>query len=54
MSQRGGRLVKTTGDGFLCEFGSPVEAVRCALAVQDKDREGPTKPDENGGYETQI
>ena len=32
---RGGRLVKTTGDGFLCEFGSPVEAVRCAVEVQE-------------------
>jgi adenylate cyclase len=31
-----GRLVKATGDGFLAEFASPVEAVRCALAVQDK------------------
>ncbi|MFL5188969.1 MAG: hypothetical protein ACJ8CF_07150, partial [Microvirga sp.] len=26
-----GRLVKTIGDGFLCEFSSPVEAVRCAV-----------------------
>jgi adenylate cyclase len=33
--ERGGRLVKTTGDGFLCEFSSPVEAVRCALEVQE-------------------
>ena len=33
--ERGGRIVKTTGDGFLCEFGSPVEAVRCALEVQE-------------------
>jgi adenylate cyclase len=30
-----GRVVKTMGDGFLCEFGSPVEAVRCALEVQE-------------------
>jgi adenylate cyclase len=30
-----GRVVKTTGDGFLIEFASPVEAVRCALAVQE-------------------
>src|SRR5215212_1673749 len=30
-----GRLVKTTGDGFLAEFASPVEAVRCALSIQD-------------------
>jgi adenylate cyclase len=35
VKERGGRLVKTTGDGFLCEFGSPVEAVRCAVEVQD-------------------
>ncbi len=31
----GGRLVKTTGDGFLIEFSSPVEAVRCAVEMQD-------------------
>ena len=29
-----GRLVKTTGDGLLAEFGSVVDAVRCATAVQ--------------------
>ena len=29
-----GRLVKTTGDGFLVEFASPVEAVRCAVGMQ--------------------
>jgi adenylate cyclase len=29
-----GRLVKTTGDGFLVEFGSVVEALRCAIEVQ--------------------
>ena len=38
VKERGGRLVKTTGDGFLCEFSSPVEAVRCALEVQDAAR----------------
>jgi class 3 adenylate cyclase/pimeloyl-ACP methyl ester carboxylesterase len=31
-----GRLVKTTGDGFLGEFATPVEAVRCALAMQSQ------------------
>ena len=29
-----GRIVKNTGDGALVEFGSVVEAVRCALDVQ--------------------
>src|SRR5215203_3391203 len=38
VKERGGRLVKTTGDGFLCEFSSPVEAVRCALEVQEANK----------------
>jgi formylglycine-generating enzyme required for sulfatase activity/class 3 adenylate cyclase len=29
-----GRLVKTTGDGFIAMFDSPLEAVRCAIVVQ--------------------
>jgi adenylate cyclase len=29
-----GRVVKNTGDGMLAEFGSVVDAVRCALNVQ--------------------
>jgi TolB-like protein/class 3 adenylate cyclase len=31
-----GRLVKTTGDGLLVEFGSVVDALRCAVEVQRK------------------
>ncbi len=38
-----GRIVKTTGDGVLAEFGSVVEAVRCASEIQqemgDRDRD---------------
>ena len=29
-----GRLVKTTGDGFIATFDSPVEAVRCSIVIQ--------------------
>lgn len=34
IKQHRGRIVKTTGDGMLVEFASPVEAVRCAVEVQ--------------------
>src|ERR1700756_1583311 len=42
-----GRIVKNTGDGFLAEFPSVVDAVRCAVEVQRgmADRE-PEVPDE--------
>src|SRR5438477_4664255 len=31
-----GRLVKTTGDGLLIEFSSVVDALRCAVEVQQR------------------
>jgi adenylate cyclase len=34
IAQHGGRIVKTTGDGVLIEFGSVVSAVQCAIALQ--------------------
>jgi TolB-like protein/class 3 adenylate cyclase len=34
IAQHGGRVVKTTGDGLLIEFGSVVGAVECALGLQ--------------------
>src|SRR5437660_1498502 len=34
IAEHRGRIVKTTGDGMLAEFGSVVDAVRCALHVQ--------------------
>jgi TolB-like protein/class 3 adenylate cyclase len=39
-----GRLVKTTGDGFLLEFGSVVDALRCAVEVQQSMAERNTGP----------
>ena len=30
-----GRIINTAGDSVLAEFGSPVEAVRCAVEIQD-------------------
>jgi adenylate cyclase len=34
IAEHQGRLVKTTGDGLLIEFGSVVDALRCAVEVQ--------------------
>jgi TolB-like protein/class 3 adenylate cyclase len=34
VTEHGGRIVKTTGDGLLLEFPSVVDAVECAVAVQ--------------------
>ena len=35
VAKHGGRLVKSTGDGVLLEFPSVVDAVECAVAVQE-------------------
>jgi adenylate cyclase len=36
IAEHRGRIVKTTGDGMLVEFASVVDAVRCAVAVQQE------------------
>ncbi len=35
ITERHGRVVKTTGDGLLAEFSSVVDAVNCAIEVQE-------------------
>jgi TolB-like protein/class 3 adenylate cyclase/Tfp pilus assembly protein PilF len=35
IARHGGRIVKTTGDGLLLEFASVVDAVQCAVALQE-------------------
>jgi TolB-like protein/class 3 adenylate cyclase/Tfp pilus assembly protein PilF len=39
IAEHGGRIVKSTGDGFLAEFPSAVEAVRAATHFQNNVRE---------------
>jgi TolB-like protein/class 3 adenylate cyclase len=39
IARHGGRVVKNTGDGFLAEFPSAVEAVRAAMQFQDSVHE---------------
>jgi adenylate cyclase len=42
-----GRVVKNTGDGFLAEFPSVVDAVRCAVEMQrEMAKREPAVPDE--------
>src|SRR3982751_3643175 len=39
IAEYGGRVVKNTGDGFLAEFPSAVEAVRAAIQFQTRIKE---------------
>jgi len=43
IAEHKGRLVKTTGDGLLIEFGSVVDALRCAVDVQREQNISPTE-----------
>ena len=48
VAEQGGRVVKLMGDGVLCEFGSAVHAVRCAVLMQQglAEREAGVADDE--------
>ena len=47
IGEQRGRIVKNTGDGFLAEFASVVDAVRCAVEFQRgmAERNGSVQPD---------
>src|SRR5688572_13663628 len=48
IAEHQGRVVKLMGDGALCEFASVVDAVRCAVLIQQgtAEREGGTPEEE--------
>jgi class 3 adenylate cyclase/pimeloyl-ACP methyl ester carboxylesterase len=52
----GGHMVKRTGDGVLAEFGSALDAVRCAVAMQIKmeEREGQAETDRRIAYRVGV
>ncbi|HET9849181.1 MAG TPA: adenylate/guanylate cyclase domain-containing protein [Candidatus Dormibacteraeota bacterium] len=56
VAEHKGRIVKTTGDGLLAEFGSSVDALRCATEVQAKmaERNAMIVPEERIEYRMGI
>jgi adenylate cyclase len=54
IAEHRGRIVKTTGDGLLVEFASPVEAVRCAGEIQKAMRERESSLPENQRIEIRV
>ena len=54
IAEHHGRIVKTTGDGMLVEFASVVDAVRCAVAVQQEIPEWNTSVGADNRIELRI
>src|ERR1700756_1721721 len=54
IAEHHGRIVKTTGDGLLVEFASVVDAVRCAVEVQQAMPERDTGVEADNRIELRI
>src|ERR1700739_341331 len=54
ITEHRGRIVKTTGDGVLVEFASVVDAVRCAIEVQQAMLERNTGVEADNRIELRI
>ena len=56
LAEHHGRIVKLTGDGAVCEFGSAVDAVECAACIQRgmAEREGSLPEAERIGFRIGI
>jgi adenylate cyclase len=54
IAEHRGRIVETTGDGLLVEFASVVDAVRCAVAVQQATPERNTSVGADSRIELRI
>ena len=54
IQEHGGRIANTAGDSVLAEFPSAVDAVQCAVAVQEKLAEGRTGEPEDRRLQFRI
>ncbi|MEN9571481.1 MAG: hypothetical protein RL172_2712, partial [Bacteroidota bacterium] len=50
----GGRLIKFSGDGALCSFGSALEAVKAAISAQLVMQQAPTVPLRIGIHQADV
>jgi adenylate cyclase len=53
-SEHAGQEIKCTGDGFLVEFESPVQSVRCALEIQASCAQRNAEVDDSRRFQVRI